>query len=453
MTKPACCDHLPARSARLLMALVLCCCIDGFAGSLMAAEPLVTNAVHLGVASCAASTCHGGIEAAHSGSILGNEFVTWTRRDAHARAYATLQSARSQAIAAKLGLQSAVSAKICLDCHADNVPAAQRGPDFQLSDGVGCEACHGGAQHWLASHASGQASHRDNIKAGLYPTDAPAARAQLCLSCHFGGADKFVSHRLMGAGHPRLSFELDTFTALQPAHFRNDADYQRRKAVGNDVHVWAVGQVGAVERFLDTFIKALDDRRGLFPELVFFDCYACHHPMREQRWQRQALVGLGPGMVRLNDAHFLMLRHIVKTMDDRAGTRLTQQIRALHQATADSYLATRTQAIALRAEVATLAPQVAAYRFDRAAMRTLLDAIIDEGQHGEDQDYVAAEQATMAIATLATALAAAGELSAAQTAHINQALQPLYDAVQHDERYRPADFTQALRRVRASVPR
>lgn len=452
MTKPACCDHPATRSLRPLMTLVLCFC-GGFAGSLMAAEPLATGAVHLGVASCTASTCHGSIEAAHSGSILGNEYVTWTRRDAHAHAYATLQNPRSQAIARKLGLPSASDAKICLDCHTDNVPAAQRGPDFQLSDGIGCEACHGGAQHWLASHTSGKASHSDNIKAGLYPADAPAARAQLCLSCHFGNADKFVSHRLMGAGHPRLTFELDTFTALQPAHFRNDARYQRRKAVGNGVHVWAVGQVGAVEQFLETFIKALDDRRGLFPELVFFDCYACHHPMREQRWQRQALVGLGPGMVRLNDAHFLMLRHIVKTMDGTAGARLTQQIRALHRATADSYIATRTQAIALRADVVALAPQVAAHSFDRAAMRALLDAIIDEGQRGEDQDYVAAEQATMAIATLATALEAAGALSASQTAHINQALQPLYDAVQHDERYRPAAFTQALRRVRTALPR
>lgn len=452
MTKPCCCDRPATRVAPLLRVLALLFWGNGFGSPLMAAEPLTDSAKHLGVASCAASTCHGSVEAAHSGSILGNEYVTWTRSDAHARAYATLQSARSQTIAAKLGLKSALDAKICLDCHADNVPAAQRGPDFQLSDGVGCEACHGGAQHWLATHATGKASHSDNIKAGLYPTDAPASRAQLCLSCHFGSADKFVSHRLMGAGHPRLTFELDTFTALQPAHFRDDADYQRRKAAGNGVHVWAVGQVAAVEQFLDTFIKALDDRRGLFPELVFFDCYACHHPMREQRWQRQALIGLGPGMVRLNDAHFLMLRHIVNRIDRDMGARLTQQIRTLHQATAESYIATRTQARALRAEVAGLAPQVAAHRFDRAGMRALLDAIIDEGRRGEDQDYVAAEQATMAIATLSTALAAAGELSAAQAAHINRALQPLYDAVQHDERYRPAAFTLALRRVRAALP-
>ena len=49
-------------------------------------------------------------------------------------------------------------------------------------------------------------------------------RAGLCLSCHFGNQEKFVTHRMMGAGHPRMSFELDTFTQLQPAHFVVDED-------------------------------------------------------------------------------------------------------------------------------------------------------------------------------------------------------------------------------------
>ncbi|MGK0321912.1 MAG: hypothetical protein ACI9JP_004111, partial [Granulosicoccus sp.] len=33
----------------------------------------------------------------------------------------------------------------------------------------------------------------------------------------------------MGAAHPRLSFELDLFTANQPAHYSVDADYMARK--------------------------------------------------------------------------------------------------------------------------------------------------------------------------------------------------------------------------------
>ena len=410
-------------------------------------------ALHEGVASCASATCHGAIEAAPDGHILGNEYVTWTRRDAHARAYATLQTTQSQRIVQKLGLPAAADAKICLDCHTDNVPAAQRGTRFQLSDGVGCEVCHGGAAPWLASHTSGKATHADNLKAGMYPTDAPEQRAQLCLSCHLGNDRKFVSHRLMGAGHPRMSFELDTFTALQPAHYRVDAGYRQRKSSTNGVQVWAVGQAAAVKQFLDNFIRTLDAGDALFPELVFFDCHACHHPMRDQRWQPQPLVGLGPGRVRLNDAHFLMLRHIAVRVDPLLGAQLAQQIRALHQATAESRQATRAQAQALRAQVDRLNPRIAAHAFSSTEMRDMLDAIVTEGKRGEDQDYVAAEQATMAIATLATALENAGELTHAQMRSIDQALAPLYDAVQHDEHYQAAQFSEALRAVRAALPR
>ncbi len=439
-------DFQPCWLRLVLLCLLLGQSLDGSAADAQAP-------IHEGVASCASGTCHGAIEAAPDGHILGNEYVTWTRRDAHARAYATLQSPQSQRIAGKLGLPSAVTAQICLDCHTDNVPAAQRGARFQLSDGVGCEACHGGAGSWLAAHAASKGTHADNLKAGLYPTDAPVERAKLCLSCHFGNARKFVTHRLMGAGHPRMSFELDTFTALQPAHFRVDADYRQRKSGANGVQVWALGQAVAVTQFLDNFIRSLDDRNELFPELVFFDCHACHHPMRDQRWQPQPLVGLGPGRVRLNDAHFLMLRHIALRVDPALGARLSQQILALHQATAESHQATRAQAQALRKQVDSLVPRIAVHDFSATEMRGMLDAIIMEGQHGEDQDYVAAEQATMAIATLTAALENAGALSHAQTQSIDKALAPLYDAVQHDEHYRPAQFSQALRTVRGALPR
>src|SRR5215475_5578282 len=130
------------------------------AAAAASAEP---PARHLGVASCSSSVCHGAVAPNHSGNVLLNEYVTWSHQDAHARAYATLSSERSRAIAAKLGLHDAASARVCLDCHADNVPPEQRGEKFSLSDGIGCEACHGGAEHWLTTHTSKGSSYRDNI--------------------------------------------------------------------------------------------------------------------------------------------------------------------------------------------------------------------------------------------------------------------------------------------------
>jgi hypothetical protein len=190
-------------------------------------------AVHLGVASCASATCHGAATPAPGGVVGHDEYTTWQTRDKHANAYNLLLTDQSRRIASRLGLKDAHTAKICVDCHADNVPAERRGPQFQLTDGVGCEACHGGAQKWIQLHTlnDNQTSHDRNVAAGLYPTDDPMARAELCLSCHFGDQTKFVTHRIMGAGHPRLSFELDTFTAIEPAHFVVDDDYHERKTV------------------------------------------------------------------------------------------------------------------------------------------------------------------------------------------------------------------------------
>ena len=165
----------------------------------------------------------------------------WLRQDYHSRAYRTLQTAQSKAIAKKLGLRNATSAKICLDCHADNVAVEARGRRFQISDGVGCEACHGGGGRWLKSHAEESTSHADNLANGMYPTEQPLARAKLCLSCHLGTKNKLATHKIMGAGHPRLAFELETFTVNQPAHYEVDADYRKRKPAIASVNMWLAG--------------------------------------------------------------------------------------------------------------------------------------------------------------------------------------------------------------------
>ena len=84
----------------------------------------------------------------------------------------------------------------------------------------------------------------------MYPTEDPAQRAELCLSCHYGSADKPMTHAIMAAGHPPLLFELATYTAIQPAHYRVDADYRQRKRYLGPADTWAMGQVSTAERVL-----------------------------------------------------------------------------------------------------------------------------------------------------------------------------------------------------------
>src|SRR5512146_2127698 len=113
--------------------------------SAAAAQSPADEAAHLGVATCSGSNCHGAAERPAGSAVPGNEYIVWSKRDKHRQAYTVLLEEPALRMARALGLPDAAHQPLCLDCHTDNVPASSRGRQFQLSDGFGCEACHGGA--------------------------------------------------------------------------------------------------------------------------------------------------------------------------------------------------------------------------------------------------------------------------------------------------------------------
>src|SRR5258708_6477241 len=217
------------RFVRLALAAIGAVAIGDSAAAAAAAESVSAGALprHLGVASCAASACHGKIAALTNVNVALNEYRTWLLSDRHSQAFRILQSAKSGAIAGKLGIAEASSAKVCLDCHADYVPTELRGAKFLLSDGVGCESCHGGAQGWIGTHSKHGALHADNVARGMVPLERAQVRADVCLPCHAGDSERLVTHALIAAGHPRLRFELANYTANMPPHHREEADYRQ----------------------------------------------------------------------------------------------------------------------------------------------------------------------------------------------------------------------------------
>src|ERR1700693_3453118 len=310
-----------------------------------AQTPRPENA-HLGIATCSGNNCHGATERPPQSRVPGNEYIIWSKRDKHRLAYSVLLEDRAIKMARALGLPDAANAKICLDCHADNIPANLRGPQFELSDGVGCEACHGGASGWLGSHIA-RAAHAHNVANGMYPTEQPVARAEKCLSCHFGDETRFLDHRIYGAGHPRLRFELDTFTAIQPAHFVVDKSYVERKGRITDLQVGGAGQAVALIKRMDAILDPRRSRRGIFPDFVVFDCQSCHHEYGST--ERPTLTGLGPGTVKLNDANLVMLRVAASRVAPGAARALSERMLALHRATTEDWAAVQREAQAGRA--------------------------------------------------------------------------------------------------------
>lgn len=400
----------------------------------------------MGVASCANSLCHGAIEPLNATNVLQNEYVTWSRSDRHARSYATLLSARSKGIAAKLGLpEPAHNSAICLDCHAHNPPPARRGDQALVADGVSCESCHGPAERWLRGHVAPDATHVRNLAEGMYPTNDDVARARLCLSCHLGTQQKFVTHRMIAAGHPRMSFELDTFTAISPAHFRIDDDWQKRKGTWNSARAWAVGQAVAAQELL-ALLQGPRGRDGYFPELVLFDCHSCHQPMTERR-NTVVRVGVAPGVVRLNDSNLLMLRKIAQRIDPAGAPGLAQQIARLHGAIASGSDAL-AQARNTEMMIEALTAKIGAHVFRREDVSSILLGLIDDGLRGEYRDYQGAEQAVMAVQSVVDFM---GRQGALRTVPLRPVLRKLMQVVANDEAYRPAAFEQVLRELRAAA--
>ena len=388
--------------------------------------PQYAKEIHLGVSSCASSTCHGSIQPRSSTKVLQNEYVVWSRMDAHSKAYQTLLTQDSQWIAKNLGLSNAHEADICLDCHGDNVSGDKQGGRFQLTDGVGCETCHGGAENYLMSHTDPGQSHDNNIKNGLYPTDQVETRAALCFSCHIGHEDKIASHEIMGAGHPRLSFELDTFTILQPAHFAIDDDYQQAKWHADSVTVWALGQIEAsyqTVRLIENHLK----KSGLFPELSLFDCHSCHHPMSDLKWQASDRVGLPPGAVRLNDAGFVMLIPLDKIAPGQSiniKNAISELQIEVHQ---DQDIDARVNR--LRSKINTLEGRIKGSDLDD---EKLLAEVLSMAADGQFHDYVAAEQAVMAIDLLTSSL---GNRDSA-----SPWLDKVYESVSNEDIFDPFSF-------------
>jgi hypothetical protein len=150
---------------------------------------------YVGVTKCA--TCH-------KKELIGNQLATW-RDGPHARAYETLKSEASAAIAAERGIEGpAHEADECLSCHVTphGVPEARRAYPLELADGVQCESCHGpGRDYRKKSIMSnrGEALTRGLWEAGKDPG--------ICTRCHNERSPTFDPQRYILPDGTTLGFE------------------------------------------------------------------------------------------------------------------------------------------------------------------------------------------------------------------------------------------------------
>jgi hypothetical protein len=401
--------------------------------------PVTTSYKHVGVGSCASTTCHGKITPEQGKTVPLNEHHTWLQMDLHSKAFRALDTALARDMAAKMGLPTPKE-KVCLDCHADNVPKEQQTAKYRIDQGVTCEACHGGAEKWLESHVQKGATHAENVQRGLYPLDQPLKRAELCLSCHLGTADKFVTHQMLGAGHPRLSFELEVFTANQPPHFIQDAPRNPKK-----INLWVSGQLAAADRYVSLLQTKVFQPGGMFPELAFYDCHACHHPTDDIRWTA-ARVGtaIRPGTLRLQKSHLLTLQAVSEVIGPAGAA---DELSALRLAL---IRAGQTDVGSMRAAASKLLGWLQARRswssrtYSQAEVSAIRKTLLRYAASDQASDYVAAEQVVLGVDTLSYALG--------DRERVKAPLGQLYTAVALASKFKPATFATTARQVQGQFP-
>lgn len=422
--------------------------------------PLSDGLVHEGILSCSGSICHSRQEA--TGAVVRqNEILGWqdqtSTSGAHLRAYKVLLSERSMAITERLGMALPHKEPACLGCHSDNIPAALRGPKFQADDGISCEACHGSSVNWLTQHYAVNASHANNVELGLYPLEDAQTRAGVCLSCHFGSSNdnQFVTHRMMAAGHPRISFELDLFTELQ-SHHDIDIDYAKRKKVQTGAHIWVIGQAVALKQQLTLFQNPAVNKDGVFPELVFFDCLACHREISDDPdWRPEVRANPGrpqaPGLVKFNDANMIMLLATALQIAPDIAPQLDAEIKAFHTSLSGGKRSTGKVSESLINLTNSLIATTEKTLFSKDMTLNIIDTVIEDALTRRYTDYVSAEQAIMAVDTLLSSMIAANQIARADVTDMRGEINKGYNAVEDPNAYNQDQLTQALRNLQSSL--
>jgi hypothetical protein len=246
----------------------------------------------------------------------------------------------------------------------------------------------------------------------------------------------------MGAGHPRLSFELEAYTANQPAHFIVDADYDKRKGKIAGMNLWLTGQFETTRRSLSLLQTNMFHGGAMFPELAFYDCHSCHHPMDKIRWNAQrAGAGIKPGTVRLQTQNLIVLQAVMETFEPAAAAQLGELTNALVRAGQRDRAAVMDAAKALQS---WLEPRdaLAQKQYSSAEVSRMRKMLAKYATTEKAGDYAAAEQMVLGLESLSYSL---GDRDSKKAA-----LDALYNAVKNEDTFSPQQFATAAANAQKS---
>jgi len=417
------------------------------------ANPAAETGKYTGPGSCSSTSCHGSVKPRTDNRVFQNEYSIWAVKDKHAKAFDALKGPIGERMGKILGLDKSEQAAKCLACHALSVPAEARAKTFELSDGVSCESCHGPASAWLGPHTTSNWTHEQSVAAGMYDTRNLVRRTEKCMTCHLGTQEKFVDHEMLAAGHPDLYFELDSFSAVMPRHWKTPRESAPGVRAENDawsgVREWATGQGVQLRASMERLQWRAKNKN--WPEYSELQCFACHHALTapEQSWrQEHGYPGRRPGDPPWNASRYAIFRELAHQVDNEAASRLDDQMAQL------SKLLSQTEpdrdAVTRGASGATtlsnqLISRIEAQPYDAPMTLRLLQRICSDADEISNDGERAAEQAAMALDSLFIAYSKSEKV--ANAAEVRAAINSLFQQVENPSNYNPADFARGMRNV------
>ena len=417
------------------------------------ANPPAETGKYTGPGSCSSTSCHGSVKPRADSRIFQNEYSIWAVKDKHAKAYDALTGVIGERMGRILGLGKSEQAAKCLACHALEVPAEARARTFELSDGVSCENCHGPASVWLGPHTTRTWTHEQSVAAGMYDTRNLVRHTEKCLTCHLGTQEKFIDHEMLAAGHPDLYFELDSFSAVMPRHWKTPRESAPGIAAENDawpgVREWATGQAVQLHASMERLAWRAKNKN--WPEYSELQCFACHHALTapEQSWrQERGYPGRRPGDPSWNASRYAVFRELAHQADNETASRLDDQMAQLGK------LLSRPdpdrEAVSSAASgAATLSNQlisrIEAQPYDAPTTLRLLQRICSDADSVSNEGERAAEQAAMALDSLFIAYSKSEKV--ANAADIRMAINGLFQQLENPSNYNPGDFARQMSKV------
>jgi hypothetical protein len=258
---------------------------------------------------------------------------------------------------------------------------------------------------------------------------------------------------MIAAGHPDLYFELDSFSAVMPRHWKTPREtapgVPAEKDAWSGVREWGTGQAVQLRASMERVTWRAKSKN--WPEYSELQCFACHHSLTapEQSWrQERGYPGRRPGDPPWNASRYTVFRELAHQVDNDAATRLDDQVaqlaKSLSQLNPD-----RDSVVAASASAATLSNQIAArietQPYDAAMTLRLLQHISNDADAISNEGERAAEQAAMALDSLFIAYARTEKV--ANDSEVRAAVNGLFQQLENPSNYNPADFSRQMHKV------